>query len=343
MKPADKNRNLNQAKAAKNDEFYTDLRVIERELHHYKAHFAGKTVLCNCDDPRISNFLKFFFYQFKNYKLKRLLTTCWRNQNPDVFSSGKCDKAVYLKYTGAPNIKTHKSVKWHPLTGDGDFRSTECVEFLRQADIVVTNPPFSQFREYVAQLVELDKKFLIIGNPSAVTYKEIFKLIKANKIWLGYKPMGADMLFDVPKEFAKKLVTTKKEGSGYKIIDGVIKGRSMAIWYTNLPHTRCNEQTRLVKKYDPAKYPKYDNYDAIEVSKVHEIPVDYDGVMGVPISFMDKYNQEQFEIIGFDYEIKQGLLPGLVNSTWAGKLDRGYINGKRLYSRLLIKHKRPES
>jgi len=194
-------------------------------------------------------------------------------------------------------MKTVKEVV-RPLHGNGDFRSAECIELLKQADIVVTNPPFSLFREYVAQLVEYGKKFLIIGNKNAIACKEVFPLVQENRLWVGYTPMSTDLLFDVPGVYAQELLANKKASSSYRIVDGVVKGRSQAIWYTNLDHKKRHEDLLLYKTYSPAEYPHYDNYDAIEVSKTMEIPMDYDGVMGVPISFLDKYNPDQFEILG---------------------------------------------
>ncbi|MBC6428017.1 MAG: hypothetical protein GDA55_02130 [Cellvibrionales bacterium] len=209
---------------------------------------------------------------------------------------------------------------------------------LEKADIVVTNPPFSLFREYMAQLIESGKKFLVIGNPNAITYKEIFPLIRDGKLWLGTKSMGTDMLFGVPEKIAQELRATKKEGSGYRIIDGELKGRAMAVWFTNLSHSRRNERLRIFRKYTPEEYPNYDNYNAIEVSKVSDIPCDYAGLMGVPISFLDKHNPDQFEIVGTDYDVKDGRLTELIRRGWIGKVDRGYLNGKRLYSRLFIRN-----
>jgi len=275
-----KNRNLHSAKSAKKNEFYTQLRDIENELRHYKDHFQGKVVYCNCDDPRVSNFFTFFSKQFEFYGLKKLIATCYKNQQPDLFSSHDSEQAVYLEYYGDQD-GNHRpdldEIAVKHLQGDGDFGSPECVELLKEADIVVTNPPFSLFRKYIAQLIEYDKKFLVVGNPNAITYKEIFPLIKSNKLWTGHKSMGTDMLFDVPIDFAKELVSTKKEGSGYKIVDGVIKGRTQAIWFTNLPHSKRNEELILYKNYSPEEYPHYDNYDAIEVSKVKDIPKNWGG------------------------------------------------------------------
>ena len=189
MKKKVANRHLQSAKASKQDEFYTQLTDIEKELKHYKEHFKDKIVLCNCDDPRVSNFFHYFSYSFKQLELNKLITTCYKNQNAEFFSENKSEKAVYLEYTGDKNennIPDPEEIGIKPLQGDGDFRSKECIELLKQADIVVTNPPFSLFREYVAQLIEYNKKFIIIGNQNAVSYKEIFKLIKENKVWLGY-------------------------------------------------------------------------------------------------------------------------------------------------------------
>ena len=283
------NETLKSAKKNKNDEFYTQLCDIEKELSHYKEHFKGKTVLCNCDDPRVSNFFRFFTLKFNEWGIKRLITTCYKNQDVDLFSQNTSEKAVWLDYYGNPNDETctdFSTVEVKHLKGDGDFRSKECIELLKQSDIVVTNPPFSLFREYVAQLIEYDKKFLIIGNKNAVTYKEIFSLFKENKIRIGYRNMNSDFWLEVP------------EGNSFeKIENGKKVKHIMACWYTNLPTTKQEEVLVLYKKYTPEEYPKYDNYDAINVDKTTDIPMDYDGIMGVPITFLDKYNPEQFEIV----------------------------------------------
>ncbi|GAB6394049.1 MAG: putative adenine-specific methylase [Bacteroidales bacterium] len=326
-----KNLNLHAARQAKNDEFYTQLPDIENELRHYRDHFRGKAVLCNCDDPRISNFFTYFAYNFEKLGLKRLITTCYKNQNPDLFSAHQSETAIYLIYDGDKNdnrVPDPAEIGVKPLKGDGDFRSPEGIELLKQSDIVVTNPPFSFFREYVAQLIEYEKKFLIIGNKNAITYKEIFKLIKENKMWIGKTPMGTDMLFDVPEDYSKKLIAEKKEDSSYKIVNGVVKGRAQAVWFTNLDHTKRHENLILYKTYTPEEYPKYDNYDAIEVSKTVDIPLDYDGVMGVPITFLDKYNPEQFEILGMDDH-------RLIYPHWLGHGPS--LNGKNVYRRIIIK------
>ena len=306
------NTNLQQAKKNKNDEFYTQLVDIEKELKHYKDYFKGKTVLCNCDDPRVSNFFHYFSYKFEDLGLKKLITTCYKNQNFDLFSQNDSEKAIYLIYEGnkqngrVPDIK---DIGIKELEGDGDFRSQECIELLKQADIVVTNPPFSLFREYVAQLVEYDKKFIIIGSQNAITYKETFKLIKENKIWLGYNPV---------KTFAKPDGTTQTFGN--------------VCWFTNLQTTKRQEEFVLYKKYNPEEFPKYDNYDAIEVSKTADIPCDYDGVMGVPITFLDKYNPGQFELIGSNRGVDQD--PN-------GIYGRGsFLNGKETFKRLFVRRKK---
>jgi hypothetical protein len=332
------NKDLHNAKRVKNDEFYTQLSDIEKELIHYREHFRGKTILCNCDDPRVSKFFYFFYSRFHGLRLKRLIATCYKNLNPDLFSQNLDEQAVYCIYDGTDRandvIYTDvaafiKQNKWGILKGDGDFRSAECIELLKQVDIVCTNPPFSLFRDYVAQLIEYEKKFIIVGNKNAITYKETFKLIKENKMWVGYTPMGVDMLFDVPEDFAKKVLAEKKEGSSYRIVDGVVKGRSQAVWFTNINHKRRNEFLTLYKYYTPKEFPKYDNYDAIEVGKVIEIPQDYDGVMGVPITFLDKYNPEQFEIIGLDRYVEDNPNYG----------KRFTLNGQETYARILIKRK----
>lgn len=295
------NKQLHKAKKDKNDEFYTQFIDIERELSYYREHFSGKTVLCNCDDPRVSNFFKYFALNFEYFGLKRIITTCYKNNCPDLFSQYTAEQAVYLIYDGnnGESMPDWDKVDVKPLRGNGDFRSAECIELLKQADIVVTNPPFSLFREYVTQLIAYNKKFLIIANKNTITYKEIFPLIKENKVWVGVQSMGIDMLFDIPKEQAEELLRNGKQGSKYRIVDGVVKGRSASIWLTNLEHSKRHEEMILYKHYTPEEYPKYDNYDAINVDKVKDIPCDYDGVIGVPITFLDKYNPEQFKIIKF--------------------------------------------
>lgn len=290
------NESLHAANRAKKDEFYTQLADIENELRHYKEHFKGKTVLCNCDDPRVSNFSVYFVLNFKALGLKRLITTCYKNNEPDLFSMNECERAVYAIYDGDPECNSQEDAKQIPYHefehSDGDFRSPECIELLKQADIVVTNPPFSLFREYVAQLIKYDKKFIIIGNQNAITYKEIFPLIKENRIWLGYK--AGDMAFKVPSNSEPRATRYWQDENGQK-------WRSMGniCWFTNLDISKRHEELILYKHYSPEEYPKYDNYDAINVDKTADIPCDYCGVMGVPITFLDKYNPEQFEIVEF--------------------------------------------
>lgn len=335
------NKNLHKAKKGKNDEFYTLLTDIERELKHYKHHFKDKVVYCNCDDPRVSNFFHYFSYNFEKLGLKKLITTCYKSQSADLFSQNDSERAIYLEYNGdknGNNVPDVNEIGIHYLEGDGDFRSKESIELLKQADIVVSNPPFSLFREYVAQLIEYNKKFVIIGNKNAITYKEVFSLIKENKLWVGNTSMSADLLFDVPDEYAKHLKETKKEGSGYKIVDGSVKGRAQAIWMTNLEIKKRFEDLILYKNYNPVEYPEYDNYKAINVNITKDIPIDYDGCMGVPISFLDKYNPNQFEIISSNDIRKSKIVPykshGLI------KDKDGTIDGKPTYVRIVIKHKR---
>jgi hypothetical protein len=325
-----KNKNLHDARQAKNDEFYTQLPDIENELRHYRDHFHGKVVLCNCDDPRISNFFHYFAYNFEKLGLKRLITTCYKNQNPDLFSAHKSETAIYLIYDGDKNdnrVPDPAEIGIKALKGDGDFRSPEGIELLKQSDIVVTNPPFSLFREYVAQLIEYEKKFLIIGNVNAITYKEIFKLIKENKVWLGCSIHSGDREFGVPDYYPLNAAGYRIDNDGKKYIR--VKG---VRWFTNLDYKERHEDLILYKTYNAAEYPKYDNYDAIEVSKTADIPMDYDGVMGVPITFLDKYNPEQFEIVDLNPHfftiIEQGF-PKPKQLKLSGKKDP--------YARILIK------
>lgn len=287
-----KNKNLREAKSNKKDEFYTQLSDIENELKHYKKHFKDKVVLCNCDDPRISNFFHYFSYNFELLGLKKLIATCYKNQDRDLFSQNNSEKAVYLEYNGDKNgdrIPNPEEIGIHELKGDGDFRSEECIELLKQADIVVTNPPFSLFREYVAQLIEYDKKFVIIGHQNAITYKEIFKLIKEDKLWLGYGFKGGAGHFINTQYENYATASDKKEGMIR--VSGVV-------WFTNLEINKRHEDLILYKNYTAEEYPTYDNYNAINIDKTKDIPIDYKGNMGVPITFLDKYNPEQFEIVG---------------------------------------------
>ena len=303
-----KNNNLHSAKRNKKDEFYTQLADIERELMHYKTFFKGKVVYCNCDDARESNFFKYFSMNFEHLGLKKLISTGYKDNG----------KGVLLTYEGDTNgnrIVDNEEIIVTELNGDGDFRSDECIEFLKEADVVVTNPPFSLFREYVAQLMKYNKKFLILGNMNSITYKEIFPYIKNNELWWGVSLNGTKCSFIVPQNY---------EGSNVYEENGVRYGKvNNAIWFTNIEHNKRNQPLDLYKKYSN-EYPKYDNYDAIEVSKVADIPMDYDGVMGVPITFLDKYCPTQFEIVRFR----------------KGNDDKDLsINGKCPYFRILIKRK----
>lgn len=287
-----KNKNLQEAKTNKKDEFYTQLSDIERELKHYKKHFKDKVVYCNCDDPRVSNFFHFFSYNFEKLGLKKLIATCYKNQDMELFSQNNSEQAIYLEYEGdknGNNIPDPKEIGIKKLKGDGDFRSKECIELLKQADIVVTNPPFSLFREYVSQLIEYDKKFIIVGHQNAIKYKEVFPLIRDNKLWLGYGFKGGAGHFI--NEYYEDYATATDRKEGMIRVSGVH-------WFTNLEINKRYEDLILYKKYTPEEYPKYENFDAINVDVTKDIPMDYDGFMGVPITFMDKYNPNQFEIIG---------------------------------------------
>lgn len=313
------NENLQAAKAAKKDEFYTQLTDIEKELRHYKEHFRGKTVLCNCDDPRVSNFFRYFQLNFEHLGLKRLITTCYKSQEVDLFSQQNSEKAVYLIYDGDKNgnrALDPEELQVMPLKGDGDFRSPECVELLKQADIVVTNPPFSLFREYVALLMQYEKKFLIIGNQNAITYKEIFPLIMNNKMWLGYH--SGHTLFAVPDDYEVPDfydISDKKRlsSNGYKFDENGKLWRNLGniCWYTNLDIQKRHEEMILYKSYSPEEYPKYDNCDAIEACPCENIPSDYYGKMGVPITWIEKYCPTQFEILG-------------ITKTWFGFASKVY-------------------
>lgn len=354
------NKTLHSAKTAKKDEFYTQLADIENELKHYKEHFRGKVVFCNCDDPYESNFFKYFANNFNYLGLKKLIATSYTkspiagtqlplfeleglkpggkqpfkveiNEVPDSDGSGSIDLAD-VRY-----LLKHDKNTATPLKGNGDFRSDECVELLKEADIVVTNPPFSLFREYIAQLIEYDKKFLIIGAKNAVKYNFVFKLVIDSKLWLGYGFAGGNAYFKTPYG-----------GEGwangvYNPETGLVKFRNIS-WFTNMDFEERHEDLQLYKKYKPGDYQRYDNYDAIEVSKTADIPMDYDGAMGVPITFLDKYNPDQFEVLGiFDdkREKSEAFIQG--TPTYVDEQHRRYVgpvlNGKALYTRILIRRK----
>ena len=294
-----KNANLNKAKEAKNDEFYTQLTDIEKEMKHYKQHFKGKTVFCNCDDPEHSNFWLYFSLNFDELQLKKLIATHYDKEKPS-----------YKLEMWRDSAGVHSGIK--TLTQNGDFRSPESIELLQESDIVVTNPPFSLFREYVMQLMEYEKKFLIIGRTDACNYKEIFPLLKDNQIWYGYNKV---------KEFV--------------IPGGAIKKFGNITWFTNLDITKRYEDLVLYKQYSPSEYPKYDNYDAINVDKVADIPEDYAGVMGVPVTFFESYNPNQFVVLGITASSPE-LTGGLQTKTGSTKC---FVKEKAKYARLLIKRK----
>lgn len=312
------NANLGAAKTAKKDEFYTQLTDIEKEMRYYRKHFKGKTVLCNCDDPFESNFFKYFVLNFNRLGLKKLIATCYSTSpiagqqlslfdvvGGDEDKKGKPYKAVVTKVydvTGdggvdmfdvAELFKTHEN-ELVELEGDGDFRSKECLALLDEADIVVTNPPFSLFREYVSVLMEHEKHFIIIGNVNAITYKEFFPLLKENKVWIGASIHSGDRKFYVPDDYPLNAAGCGIDEDGRRFIR--VKG---VRWYTNLDLKQRHEEMILVKRYDPKTYPHFDNYDAINVDKTADIPCDYDGIMGVPITFLDRYSPDQFEIVGY--------------------------------------------
>lgn len=358
------NERFDNAKKNKNDEFYTRLEDIEKELNHYKEYFRGKTIFCNCDDPRISNFFKYFALNFNEFGLKKIISTCYKNQDVDLFTQNNCEKAVYIEYTGNPNDPTStdfSTIEVKELKGDGDFRSQECIELLKQSDVVITNPPFSLFREYVAQLIKYDKKFIIVGHQNAISYKEIFSLIKENKLWLGYGFKGG----------AAHFINTHYEdyASAGDHKEGMIRV-SGVVWFTNIDIKKRHEELVMYKTYNPEEFPKYENYEAINVDKSTDIPMDYDGVIGVPITFLDKYSPDQFEIVGLGIvgsceftnerrmEIldKNGLPTGKYTVNAKGTLYRKHLESDKkpaafkdcetgelyqsIYARILIKRKK---
>ena len=370
---------LQAAKIAKQDEFYTQLDDIAKELKYYKQHFKGKVVLCNCDDPYESNFFKYFALNFNQLGLKKLIATCYNgspiagDELPLLFEIEESEpKKIAYKVEitevqdynndGAVNladvqylIQNDKNVL-SLLKGNGDFRSQECIELLKEADIVVTNPPFSLFREYVAQLVKYDKKFLIIGNQNALTYKECFKLVKENNMWLGVSIHSGDREFMIPPtyEVRSKSLRVDEKGNRYIRVVGVR-------WFTNLDYPQRHEDLDLYKQYTPEEYPTYENYDAINVNKTGEIPIDFEGIMGVPITFMDKYNPDQFEILGMcenedlytlktkvytTAECKQAYFAkfgknGTYDLNASGVILKDGIQEK-VYQRILIRNKKPQ-
>jgi hypothetical protein len=326
-----KNENLHSAKKAKNDEFYTQLTDIEKELMHYRNQFKDKVVLCNCNDALHTGFAKHFSMAFEVYGLKELICTSF---NPD-------GQGMVYRYHGDTNGNNTPDVEeWDkmPMEGNGGFNTPEGIALIDEADIIVTNPPFSLFREFIALLMEHNKKFLVIGNGNAVTYKEIFPLIKDNKLWLGAgKGMGGKAM----EFYVDESIYDASKGSVNRVENGkCYVGVMMCTWFTNLDHTKRHEPLDLYKKYNPEEYPKYDNYDAINVDKVCEIPLDYDGVMGVPISFLDKYCPEQFEIVWTTDRGGDGELEDLKVKDFDKSWDSAWINGQKVYKRIFIKHKK---
>tara|TARA_R110000744_G_scaffold247347_1_gene363841 strand:+ start:2116 stop:3078 length:963 start_codon:yes stop_codon:yes gene_type:complete len=313
------NKLLQKAKKSKKDEFYTQLCDIESELKHYIRHFKDKVVYCNCDDPRISNFYKYFSDNFEELGIKKVITSCYREQSGNLFDKKNEENGFFFENEN----KLEKKDKLTYFKGDGDFRGTESLELLSQSDIVVTNPPFSLFREYVDQLIKNDKKFLIIGNVNAITYKEIFKLIKENKAWLGINLGRGVSGFIVPEHYELYGTEARIDHQGNRIVSP-----NNCLWLTNLDISKRHEDITLTKKYlgNESEYPKYDNYNGINVNKTKDIPSDYDGAIGVPITFLHKFNPDQFEIIKFRKGDDEKDLS---------------INGKCPYFRILIRHKRP--
>ena len=389
-----KNADLGAAKTAKKDEFYTQLTDIEKEMRYYRKHFQGKTVLCNCDDPFESNFFKYFALNFNRLGLKKLIATCYYSspiagQQLQYGCDANGQMTFYFEDKGAEENKSKRPYKavvtqvydkmgdggvdmldvaelfrtgeneLVELEGDGDFRSPECLALLDESDIVVTNPPFSLFRDYVAVLMEHRKHFIIIGNMNAITYKEIFPLIKENKLWLGASIHSGDRKFYVPDDYPLNASGCGIDEDGRRYIR--VKG---VRWYTNLDLKQRHEETILVKRYSSELYPTYDNYEAIDVSKVSDIPCDYAGIMGVPITFMDKYNPDQFDIIGCaDYTGKYGsddIGVGRIGEKWIETYrkngGRGHYtanmtslvyynsdgNARNTFKRILVRNKHPE-
>ena len=339
---ATKQRSLGAAKAAKDDEFYTQLTDIEKELKHYKKHFQGKVVYLNCDDPRQSEFFHFFSHQFERLGLKKLIAACYKSQNRDLFSVEDSEQAIYLEYEGdkdGDRVPGPNEIEVKYFDGDGDFRSKESVELLKQADIVVTNPPFSLFREFVAQLMEHNKKFLIVGNISAVTAKDIWPLFQENKMWLGVTRAGTgQMWFKVRDDFPiKSGQRTDENGQRWQTIGN-------SAWFTNLDHNKRHEELIPVKKYNAVEYPQYANYHAIHVAKVADIPEDYEGEMAVPITFLGKHNPDQFELVGNSLSLGAPMSTIAEKGTYQQGGPRFYLaqpdgTYRRIFDRIVIRKK----
>lgn len=337
-----RNRDFQQAKKAKMDEFYTSLSDIELELKHYSKHFNNKVVYCNCDDPRASNFFRYFSRNFERLGLKKLITTCYRSQNGEKFGRNDSDQAVYLEYTGEKvgnSIPNAEEIGVKKLDEDGDFRSAESIELLKQADIVVTNPPFSLFSEYVSQLFEYGKKFVIIGNMNAVTYTSIFTLIQDNLMWYGPSIRSGDREFRVPDDYPITAAGSRIDDHGNKYIR--VKG---VRWFTNLDYPSRHEDLKLTKVYCPIANPTYANFDAIEVGKTLDIPKDYDGPMGVPITFLDKFNPDQFEILGSSKTLSRPMSQVADKGSYQAGGPRFYLANsdgtyRRMYERIVIQRK----
>ncbi len=309
------NKDLNKAAKNKKDEFYTQITDIEKEVKYYKDHFKGKTVFCNCDDPEYSNFWKYFELQFETLGLKKLIATHFDPVKPTY-------KLELMNDINGDGVITGRDIIKTPLKQNGDFRSPECIEILKEADIIITNPPFSLFREYIAQLFKYEKKFLIIGNLNAVKYKEVFPQVLNNKVWLGKSIHSGDREFRVPDDYPLNAAGCRIDENGIKYIR--VKG---VRWMTNLEYPERYEDIPLFKQYTPEEFPKYDTFDAINVGETKNIPIDYDGVMGVPVSFIDRYNPKQFEIIG---ELNHGC-----DNIY--DLGKPIVNGKEIFPRILIR------
>ena len=328
---------MRTARTAKNDEFYTQLSTIEQEVMHYREHFKGKTVYLNCDDPRESNFFHYFSYNFKKLGLKKLIASCYKSNDFNLFSLHDVnEKAVWLEYTGETDggrVPTAEAIGVHYFKGDGDFRSEESIELLKESDIVVTNPPFSLFREFVAQMIEHDKKFLVLGTTNAITYKDTFPLIKNNKIWAGTS-FNRNIEFQLPSHY-ERWDRIDEEGFKYGKVPAIA-------WWTNLDYPRRHRDMILFRKYkdNEDKYPKYDNIEAINVDKVSEIPMDFAGIVGVPITFIGQWNPEQFEIVGIDDDVEHGNLKNLKPKGCKTTSARPVVNGESKYRRILIRNKR---
>lgn len=342
MSTTNRNQDFRAAQKRKRDEFYTSFRDIELEMQHYEGQFSGKTVYCNCDDPRESNFFRYFADNFEQLGLKRLITTCYRSQNSELFSRYDSNQAVYLDYNASKSKGVCSNFEGliKPLKGDGDFRSEESIQLLKDSDVIVTNPPFSLLREYIAQLFEYGKQFIILANMNALTYNSIFPYFQSGQMWYGPSIRSGDREFSVPDDYPLDAASCRIDSNGTKYIR--VKG---VRWFTNMDFPGRYKEMKLEKTFDHIAYPRYANFDAIDVSRTRDIPKDYPGLMGVPITFFDQYSPMQFEIVGSSKTLGAPMAKIAEKGTFVSGGPRFYLsNGdgtfRRMYDRIVIRNRR---